>query len=223
MMKSHCFSVWVTGFECVEFASHRDHQYWNTEYFFTVNNHIDGLVQERCNSISNTLNSLHKGLWHRALMFSLIWAWTNGWVNYRDAGDLRCHCAHYNVPVMSVEYKKMNMSPSLFFWPGMNPNTCSKIRQHSWPSGSRDLQTGSHLNRTPIVMAKHGGSCVHFSGISTCGRTSRENVSHPQRPPLPTLYKISLPVYIIVTNKRLLPLTTTWYKSLVLSFSLLKI
>ena len=30
------------------------------------------------------------------------------------------------------------------------------------------------LNRTPVVMAKHGGPCVHFSGISTCGRTSRE-------------------------------------------------
>ena len=37
------------------------------------------------------------------------------------------------------------------------------------------------LNRTPIVMAKHGGSCVHFSGISTCRRTSRKTVSHPQR------------------------------------------
>ena len=59
------------------------------------------------------------------------------------------------------------------------------------------------LNRTPIVMAKHGGSCVHFSGISTCGRTSPETVSHPQRQPLPTACKISLPVYVIVTNKRL--------------------
>ena len=45
-----------------------------------------------------------------------------------------------------------------------------------------------------------------FSGISTCGRTSRESVSHPQRPPLPTLYKISLSAYVIVTNKRLQPL-----------------
>ena len=79
------------------------------------------------------------------------------------------------------------------------------------------------LNRTPIVMAKHGGSCVHFSGISTCGRTSRETVSHTQYPPLPTLCKISLPIYVIVTNKLLQPLTTTWYDSLVLSFSLLKI
>ena len=79
------------------------------------------------------------------------------------------------------------------------------------------------LNRTPIVMAKHGGPCVHFSGISTCGRTSRETVSHPQHAPLPTLCKISLPVYIIVTNERLQPLTRTWYNSLMLSFPLLKI
>ena len=74
-----------------------------------------------------------------------------------------------------------------------------------------------------IVMAKHGGSCVHFSGISTCGRTSRETVSHPQCPPLPTLCKISLPIYVIVTNKLLQLLTTTWYDSLVLSISLFKI
>ena len=44
-----------------------------------------------------------------------------------------------------------------------------------------------------------------------------------QRPPLPTLYKISLPVYVIVTNKRLQPLITTWCNSLLLSLSLLKI
>ena len=44
-----------------------------------------------------------------------------------------------------------------------------------------------------IVMAKNGGSCVNFSGISTCGRTPRETVSHPQSPPLPTLYKYLYP------------------------------
>ena len=74
-----------------------------------------------------------------------------------------------------------------------------------------------------IVMAKHGGSCVHFSGISNCGRTSRETVSHSQRQPLPTPHKIALPVYVTVTNKRLQPLTTTLYNSLVLSSSLLTI
>ena len=37
-------------------------------------------------------------LW--ALMFSLICAWTNSWVNNRDAGDLRRYCAHYDVTVI---------------------------------------------------------------------------------------------------------------------------
>ena len=46
------------------------------------------------------VNSLHKGQWRWALMFSLIWAWRNGWVNNRDAGDLRQHRAHYDVTVM---------------------------------------------------------------------------------------------------------------------------
>ena len=42
----------------------------------------------------------HKGQWRGALIFSLICAWTNGWANTRDAGDLRRHCAHYDVTVI---------------------------------------------------------------------------------------------------------------------------
>ena len=33
-------------------------------------------------------------------VFFFIYAWTNGWVNNRSAGDWRCHHAHYNVIVM---------------------------------------------------------------------------------------------------------------------------
>ena len=33
------------------------------------------------------VNSLHKGRWRGALMFSLICAWINGWVNNCEAGD----------------------------------------------------------------------------------------------------------------------------------------
>ena len=36
----------------------------------------------------------------RALVFSLICVWINGWVNNREAGDLRRHRAHYDVIVM---------------------------------------------------------------------------------------------------------------------------
>ena len=48
------------------------------------------------------VNCPHQGQWRGALVFSLIWAWTNGWVNNRDAGDLRHHRAHYEVHVMDL-------------------------------------------------------------------------------------------------------------------------
>ena len=44
-------------------------------------------------------NSPHKGQWRGALMFSLICAWMNGWVNNHGAGDWRLHRAHYVVIV----------------------------------------------------------------------------------------------------------------------------
>ena len=48
------------------------------------------------------VNSPHKGQWHGALMFSLICSWTNGWVNNREASNLRHHLAHYDVTEMIV-------------------------------------------------------------------------------------------------------------------------
>ena len=45
---------------------------------------------------------IHKGQWRGALMFSLICARINGWVNNREAGDFRCHRAHYDVIVMCL-------------------------------------------------------------------------------------------------------------------------
>ena len=49
------------------------------------------------------VNSPHKSQWHGALMSSLICAWINGWVNNREAGDLRHHHTHYDVIVMGVK------------------------------------------------------------------------------------------------------------------------
>ena len=46
------------------------------------------------------VNSPHKGQWRGDLMFSLICAWINAWVNSREAGDLRRHRALYDVSVM---------------------------------------------------------------------------------------------------------------------------
>ena len=46
--------------------------------------------------------SPHKGQRREALGFCLICAWTDGWVNNRDAGDLRHYRAHYDVTVMQL-------------------------------------------------------------------------------------------------------------------------
>ena len=59
------------------------------------------------------VNSPHKGQWRGALLFSLICAWINGWVNNREAGVLRRHLAHYDVTVMgnaiTIGYTLTNM------------------------------------------------------------------------------------------------------------------
>ena len=47
------------------------------------------------------VNSPHKGQWRGASMFSLICAWTKGWVNNRDVGDRIRHYAHYDVTILS--------------------------------------------------------------------------------------------------------------------------
>ena len=54
------------------------------------------------------VNSPHKGQWRGALMFSLICAWINGWVNTREAGDFIRHRAHYDVTVIFLIYSLFN-------------------------------------------------------------------------------------------------------------------
>ena len=82
------------------------------------------------------VNSPYKGQWHGALMFSLICAWINGWVNNREAGDLRCHCAHYDVIVIIAGLlHKLSTGPPFtkkimsywFRWPSQvyNGNPCT--------------------------------------------------------------------------------------------------
>ena len=44
----------------------------------------------------------HKGQWCGDLMFSLICVWINGWVNNRDASDLRRYRAHHDVILMQA-------------------------------------------------------------------------------------------------------------------------
>ena len=56
------------------------------------------------------VNSLHKGQWRGALMFSLICVWINGWVNNGEAGDLWRYRAHYDVTAMRDDIKNILFS-----------------------------------------------------------------------------------------------------------------
>ena len=55
------------------------------------------------------VNSSHKGQWRGALIFSVICAWINGWLNNGEAGVYRYHCAHYGVIVM-VQGERFNVN-----------------------------------------------------------------------------------------------------------------
>ena len=48
----------------------------------------------------------HQGQCRGAVMFSLICVWINGWVNNREAGDLRHYRSHYDVSVMSYGFSE---------------------------------------------------------------------------------------------------------------------
>ena len=60
------------------------------------------------------VNFPHKGQRRGALMFTLICARINGWVNNRETGDLRRYCPHYDVIVMKCVQVKYCLFPFYF-------------------------------------------------------------------------------------------------------------
>ena len=64
------------------------------------------------------VHSPHKGQWWWALMF-FIWAWTNCWVNNRDAGDLRRYRVHYDFAVIymnACDCTNVSPEPRKWIW-----------------------------------------------------------------------------------------------------------
>ena len=55
---------------------------------------------------NSPVSSPHQGQCRGAVMFSLICVWINGWVNNREAGDLRHYRSHYDVSVMSYGFSE---------------------------------------------------------------------------------------------------------------------
>ena len=85
------------------------------------------------------VNSPHKGQWRGALMFSSICFWINGWVNNREAGDLRRYRVHYDVIVMLRYYRSAPVQRQASAWtnahsPPIEPlrTNVSEIQNHMW-------------------------------------------------------------------------------------------
>ena len=104
------------------------------------------------------VNSPHKGQWRGALMFTLICARIDGWVNTREAGDLRRYRPHYDVIVNFTEISSIiHDHCHLFFrqfpchkdcagdcqWPlkngGNSHRSCELIMHCSFPSNPLHL------------------------------------------------------------------------------------
>ena len=62
-----------------------------------------------------SVDPLHKGKWRGALMCSFIGAWTIGWANNGDTGELRCHHTHYDVTIILASGEEKSHEDSACF------------------------------------------------------------------------------------------------------------
>ena len=97
---------------------------------------------------SAPVNSPHKGQWRGALMFYLICAWINDWVNNGEAGYLIRHRAHYGVIVM-LNMGAWHLSPPCWL--------LHRVRIDSWSSTTLNLWEKLTSSKTGM-----GRSHVYF-------------------------------------------------------------
>ena len=85
----NCVIIFFFKFDLSAFLNHDDVIKW--KHFPRYWPFVRGIHR-------SLVNSPHKGQWRGALIFSLICLWINGWVNNREAGDLKRHRAHLTSP-----------------------------------------------------------------------------------------------------------------------------
>ena len=89
------------------------------------------------------VNSSHKGQWRGALMFSLICVWINGWVNNREAGDLRRHRVHYQIIIIIMASSWCNQ-----------PVPCTE-RTHGHANCMRSIHLKAFINKLGLIKVFH--------------------------------------------------------------------
>ena len=99
----------------------------------------------------------HKGQWRGALVFPLICAWINDWVNNGVAGDLRRHRAHYDITVMNSSLQASLKEITICLY-SENARVCAK-----WQWNARDCVTGLHDRRSRECNPVTPVECVSLS------------------------------------------------------------
>ena len=102
----------------------------------------------------SSVNSPHKVQWRGALMFSLIWAWTNGRINNCEAGDLIRHCSHYDATVMN--HRRLGSLFSRLF--RHRSNKTSNLRVTGLCHGTSPVTGEFPWQRASILR----GKCFHW-------------------------------------------------------------
>ena len=107
------------------------------------------------------VNSPHKGQWRGALMFSLICAWINGWVNNRESGDLRRHRTHCDVTIIKNPIRDFRLCLSHWARDGPTRHTFASCilyyLQNAWRS-----KRGQYCSNKAVHMHRVSGSVVLF-------------------------------------------------------------
>ena len=143
----------------------RYHPLWHVYITTSSNGYIFRVTGPLCGEFPCHRNSTHNGQWRGALMFSLICAWTKGWVNNRNAGDLRRHRAHHDVTVMymsDVDVSYTTARPIKFPWTCYN-HTLWDIYRDTNVYVSR----GRHASTTIMCTCSHVELtyCVRGGGV----------------------------------------------------------
>ena len=115
----------------------------------------------------SSVNSPHKGQWRGALMLFLVCAWTNSWINNREAVDLRRHRAHYDVTVIFIQ----NITPHKGQWRGalMFPLICAWINGWANNREAGDLRRHrAHYDASVMTTPECTSFSVHINylGVS---------------------------------------------------------
>ena len=112
--------------------------------YFAVVTHFSELTTEGCKA--NFLSFLLE-IWRQWLpieynVHSFLWSvpWINGWVNNREAGDLRCHCTHYDIIVMANDRRWLMRK-------------CTQLI-HKWSPHQRRILTPYHFVHTNQLYKK---------------------------------------------------------------------